>query len=281
MLVLTACAPNNKMAAAARFSRLYEEVSAASALDFEKTVTVTLSTERGIYDLSQTARVKAFKDGRRVTEYEAKEINREVEYCSFCDGVYSYVPLYDDVYVRRPAELLDFASVVPFAGDGLTRVMATIEDGREVYMAVSDDADVVNFVSTALSDSFDLESMAETAVYGPVTVFIGRDAEDRFVALSGEVVLGSVRAEYRVEIEVYGVNELEEIKYPLEEEEIAEIGSYTDFIKSLYPIAKVAPRSAFTVLFGFDPGEDFDFFSFDFNDYRGVLYWDAFFEAIK
>lgn len=281
LLVLTSCGGDGKMAAAARFSRLYDEVSAASSLDYEKRITVVISTEKGVYDMSQTERVKAFADGRASYEYESRTVNREVEYCVFCDGENSYIPLYGDVYVKKPAEKLDFASVAPVAESGFISAKKTFEDDREVYMAISDGADVIGYVRAALRDSFDPESMGTKAEYAPVTLFINDSSEERFFALEGEVDLGTLSAEYRIEVEIFSLNGLDEIKYPLDEEELAEVGSYTDFIKSLYPIARVVPRSLFTVLFGFDPGDDFDFFSFDFNDYRGVLYWDAFLEAIK
>ncbi len=266
---------------------VYKTLESASSLEYEKRVETVLITARGSYEMEYSVSASVISNGNSVNEIYARQMDKEVSFTTFGNAEYTYTPLYSDFYVRSETKRIPFSDLSPYPDVAFYSEKEGFFGEIPVYIGTTDSESVISYIKAQLIGSVNIADFAgvkwEEADFGTVTAYVAKDAAKKpFFALEGsfEFKEKGVFVDYSVEFEVYSVNSLLDVVFPLEEGKLDDIGSYEDFIESLNPIADLITQSQWAVLLGYTPENEFDFYSFEFDEYVYPLYWEAFFEVI-
>ncbi len=265
---------------------VYKTLEGASSVEYEKRVKTVLHTVKGSYEMEYSVFCAAISNGNSVNEIYARQMDKEIELTTFGNAEYTFTPLYSDFYVKSKTERLPFTSLVPYPSVAFSHEKEGYYNDKAVYIGITSSENIISYVKAQLIGSVNIADFAgvkwNDADFAAATVYFSKNTEIPFFAIEGsfEFKEKAVTVDYSVSFEAYSVNSLEDVLFPIEEGKLEDIGSYADFIKTLEPIADLITQSQWAVLLGYTPENEFDFYSFEFDEYAYPLYWEAFFEVI-
>ncbi|MBQ2945143.1 MAG: hypothetical protein IJD95_01080 [Clostridia bacterium] len=265
---------------------LYATLKDAQSAEYRKSVFAVMHTSRGSYEMEYEIISAHIANGNSVNEISARQMDKEVSLTSFSNGGYTFTPLYSDFYVKRAAQTVSLESLVPYPEKSFGSVKSGFYESRPAYEAKSNSENLRAYTAAQLIGCVNFADFTglewDDADFGEMTFFISSDSKTPFFAICGSFSFEEkdVSVDYTVEFDLISVNSLEDVVFPLEEGKLEEVLLYSDFIKTLEPIAPLITQSQWAVLLGYAPENEFDFYSFEFDEYAYPLYWEEFFDVI-
>ena len=266
-----------------------ETVGGAVSIEYSKSAELTLYTIRGQYNLNYSINTASVKNVESVSEISAKQMDKQVDLMVFSDSEFSYVPLYADVYVKKAAKRDNYLNLVPLACNHSVSAKNGFFEDKKVITSIHSCQNLKSYIAAQLQGCVNIAEFVsltwEDAVFSDISLTVNLEKNELpFYLITGSFAFPEkeVSADFSFTLEIISINSLDGVSFPLEEEEIKKLGSYRDFIENeIYPMANLITKSQWGVLFGFVPDDDFDFLSFDFEDYPYVLYWENFLNVVK